>query len=54
VSSWFSEPTAVRGGKARRLFRLKPPGLTVLKGARNAVDRLAQGTVLARPAWRRV
>ncbi len=47
VFSWFSEPTAVRGGKARRLFRLKPAGLKALRGARRAVDRLAEGTVLA-------
>ena len=52
VSSWFSEPIAVRGGKARRYFRLKPPGLAALKAARSAVDRLAQGTALERPAWR--
>jgi PadR family transcriptional regulator PadR len=48
VSSWFSDPVAVRGGKAKRLFRLKPPGLEALKGARAAVDNLAEGTALAR------
>jgi DNA-binding PadR family transcriptional regulator len=52
VSSWFSKPIAVRGGKARRYFRFKPPGLAALKAARSAVDRLAQGTALERPAWR--
>jgi len=50
VYSWFSDPVAVRGGKARRHFRLKPLGMSVLKVARNAVDRLAAGTPLARPA----
>jgi PadR family transcriptional regulator PadR len=50
LTSWFSEPQAVRGGKARRFFRLKPPGLAALKSARNAVDRLAEGTLLARPS----
>ena len=53
LTSWFSEPQAVRGGKARRFFRLKPPGLASLKSARNAVDRLAEGTLLARPAEKR-
>ena len=48
VSSWFSDPVAVRGGKAKRLFRLKPPGLEALKAARAAVDNLAEGTSLAR------
>jgi len=46
VYSWFSDPVAVRGGKARRFFRLKPPGLAALKGTRRAVDRLATGTVI--------
>jgi hypothetical protein len=47
VTSWFSDPQAVRGGKARRLFRLKPPGLAAAKAAKAAVDRLAAGTVVA-------
>ena len=53
VSSWFSDPIAVRGGKAKRLFKMNPPGLSALKAARSAVDRLAEGTSLARPGWRR-
>ncbi|HQX81274.1 MAG TPA: helix-turn-helix transcriptional regulator [Vicinamibacterales bacterium] len=48
VTSYFSEPVAVRGGKARRIFQLKPPGLAALKNAKGAVDRLADGTVLAK------
>ena len=47
VTSWFSDPQAVRGGKARRFFRLKPPGLAVLKQSRKAVERLSKGTELA-------
>jgi DNA-binding PadR family transcriptional regulator len=54
VTSWFSEPQAVRGGKARRLFRLKPPGLAAAKAAKAAVDRLAAGTVVAKPERRQV
>ena len=50
VSSWFSDPQAVRGGKARRIFTLKPAGLTAVRAAKRAVDRLSAGTVLARPA----
>ena len=53
VASWFSDPRAVRGGKARRLFRLKPPGLAALQAARRAVDRLAAGTVVAAPLERK-
>jgi DNA-binding PadR family transcriptional regulator len=49
VTSWFSEPQAVRGGKARRHFRLKPPGLAAVRVAKLAIDRLTAGTVLAAP-----
>jgi DNA-binding PadR family transcriptional regulator len=49
VTSWFSDPQAVRGGKARRLFRLKPAGLAAVRASKRAVDRLSAGTVLARP-----
>lgn len=52
VESWFSEPTAEPGGKARRLFRIHPEGVAVLKSARRALDRLAAGTVVARPKAR--
>ena len=55
VYSWFSEPTSVRGGKARRLFQLKPSGLAAVKAAKRAVDRLAAGTpVSARAAGKRL
>ena len=47
VTSWFSDPQAVRGGKARRHFRLKPPGVAAVKAAKTAVDRLAAGTIVA-------
>ena len=46
VASAFSEPSGLPGGKARRLFRIRPAGLAALRAARRAVDRLSQGTVL--------
>jgi DNA-binding PadR family transcriptional regulator len=49
VTSWFSHPQAVRGGKARRFFRLKPAGISVIKAAKRGLDRLAEGTVAGRP-----
>lgn len=49
VESWFSEPTAERGGKARRLFRVCPEGVSALRASRRAIDRLAAGTALERP-----
>jgi DNA-binding PadR family transcriptional regulator len=48
VESWFSDPTGEPGGKARRLFRILPAGITALRAARRAVDRLSGGTVLDR------
>ena len=52
LTSWFSDPQAVRGGKARRYFRLKPPGLDAARASKRAVDRLARGTAVARPQER--
>ena len=49
VESWFSEPTAERGGKARRLFRVCPEGVRALRAGRRGMDRLAAGTPLERP-----
>lgn len=48
VESWFSDPTGEPGGKARRLFRVRPLGMSTLRAARRAVDRLAVGTQLER------
>ena len=48
LTSWVSDPQAVRGGKARRFFRLKPQGLNALKQSQRAVERLSRGTVLLR------
>jgi DNA-binding PadR family transcriptional regulator len=53
LTSWFSDPQAVRGGKARRLFRLKPPGLAAVKAAKRGLDRLAEGTAVATEVGRR-
>ena|ERR1700733_8107099 len=48
LESAFSESKAVPGGKARRVFHLRPAGLAALRASRRAVDRLVTGTVLAR------
>lgn len=53
VESWFSDPISVRGGKARRLFRIRPAGLAALQASKRAVDRLAAGTPVASPEPRR-
>jgi DNA-binding PadR family transcriptional regulator len=54
VTSWFSEPQAVRGGKARRIFQLKPAGLAAVRASKRGIDRLAAGTELSpKPAGKR-
>ena len=50
VTSWFSDPQAVRGGKARRIFKLKPSGLAAVRASKRAFDRLSAGTILTDPA----
>jgi len=52
VESWFSEPTAEPGGKARRVFRIQPEGTAALKGMRRAIERLSAGTPVARSKGR--
>ena len=48
VESRMSEPTPEPGGKARRVFRIRPSGVAALRSARRAVDRLAAGTIVGR------
>jgi len=48
VESWFGDPIREPGGKARRLFRIRPSGTAALRSARRALDRLATGTPIAR------
>jgi DNA-binding PadR family transcriptional regulator len=43
VSSWTSDPTPERGGKARRCVRLEAEGVRALREARRAADRMWQG-----------
>lgn len=43
VSSWEGEPTAERGGRAKRLFRLEPLGARALRKARETLDRMWDG-----------
>lgn len=40
LSSWMSEPTAERGGKARRCVRVEPAALEALKESRQTMDRM--------------
>lgn len=48
ISSQMTEPVAVKGGKARRVFALKPAGMTSLRAATRAMNKMTAGTVLAK------
>src|SRR6476660_1685517 len=43
VSSRLEQGTAIRGGRARRFYRLRSAGLRELNDAREAVETLWQG-----------
>jgi len=40
VTSWMSEPTGERGGKARRCVRVEPEGVDLLRESRRAMERM--------------
>jgi DNA-binding PadR family transcriptional regulator len=46
VSSWLGEPTAERGGKAKRHFKIEAAGVSALKQARATLDKLHSGVSL--------
>jgi|SRR5579872_1530053 len=43
VGSWFSDPTPERGGRSKRYFRLRTPGVRALAESREALDAMWQG-----------
>jgi DNA-binding PadR family transcriptional regulator len=43
VSSWMSDPTPERGGKARRYVKLEPAGGRALRDARQVAERMWHG-----------
>lgn len=43
VASWMGEPTKVRGGKARRFFRVEPEGMAALEQARDRIMAMWEG-----------
>ena len=40
VRSWMSDPTPVRGGKAKKHYTLEPAGQEVLREARRTLERM--------------
>ena len=43
ITSWMSEPTTERGGKARRCVKVSPAGLRALRASRQAMDQMWKG-----------
>lgn len=43
LTSWMSEPTAERGGKARRCVKVSRAGTTLLRDSRLALDKMWRG-----------
>jgi len=43
LRSRLSDPTPVRGGKAKRIFEITPAGVAGVQAARQALDRLWDG-----------
>jgi PadR family transcriptional regulator len=43
VTSWFSDPTAARGGRSRRYFKVLPLGIRVLRESRDALTAMWEG-----------
>ena len=48
VASTEGEATARRGGRAKRLFRILPDGVSALEAARGMLDRMWDGMELGR------
>lgn len=43
VTSWTGQPTATRGGRAKRHFRLEPAGRAALRRSREMLESLWEG-----------
>jgi DNA-binding PadR family transcriptional regulator len=46
VESWLGHPTAVRGGRAKRYYRLTPKGIRLLNETQRAIQGLMVGLIL--------
>lgn len=48
VVSWLGDPTAERGGRAKRYFRVEPLGIGALERSREVLDTMWKGVDLKR------
>jgi DNA-binding PadR family transcriptional regulator len=43
LTSWYGDPTPVRGGKAKRIFAARPLGVAAVKLALERIEAMARG-----------
>jgi len=43
ITSWFSDPIPERGGRSKRYFKVKPPGMRALRETREALPAMWDG-----------
>jgi PadR family transcriptional regulator PadR len=43
VASWFADPTAERGGRSKRYFRVEPAGLRAIRRSQDALSVMLEG-----------
>jgi DNA-binding PadR family transcriptional regulator len=43
LRSWIGEPTAVRGGRRRKFYALRPAGVAALRHSYRAITAMAEG-----------
>ncbi|HTB15576.1 MAG TPA: helix-turn-helix transcriptional regulator [Bryobacteraceae bacterium] len=43
VASWFAGPTAERGGRSKRYFRVEPAGLRAIRRSQDALAVMLEG-----------
>jgi PadR family transcriptional regulator PadR len=48
VASWFADPTAERGGRSKRYFRVEPLGLKAVKRSQKVLAVMLEGIDLQR------
>lgn len=48
VASWFADPTAERGGRSKRFFRVEPLGLKAVQRSQEALAHMLEGLDLGR------
>jgi PadR family transcriptional regulator, regulatory protein PadR len=46
IASWTGEPTAERGGKAKRHFKIEANGVSALRNTQKTLERLRAGVSL--------